>query len=72
MREFVMKASTYEQAEFCRLCSNMQELVRCKDCKNFRSENYVAPCKKVMRSEDADENWFCADGERKEGTTWQT
>ena len=41
-------------------------VVRCKDCKNFRPENYVAPCKKVMRCEDADENWFCADGERKE------
>ena len=47
--------------EYCPL----KEIVRCKDCKNFRPENYVAPCKKVMRSEDADENWFCADGERR-------
>lgn len=41
------------------------QVVRCKDCKNFRPKNYVAPCKKVMRSEDANENWFCADGEKK-------
>ena len=40
--------------------------VRCKDCKNYRPGNIVAPCLKVLRGENADDNWFCADGERRE------
>ena len=65
-----MKASTDEQAEFCRRYSNMQELVRCKDCKHRDKEivpdgaweGYVF-CKKDCAGHKDD--WFCADGERK-------
>lgn len=39
-------------------------LVRCKDCKYYR-KNPVIPCTHVLRPEDVDENWFCADGKRR-------
>ena len=44
----------------------VRELVRCKDCKYYKPENQAASCCKVLRDENANENWFCADGERKE------
>ena len=86
MSEFIMKASTDEQAEFCRRYSNMQELVRCKDCKHRPKkpnlETYEdgfdiefpdgskCPCKcssDEYYSWYPDDEWFCAEGERKEG-----
>ena len=33
MREFILKAFTEDEAEAC-MQHNIQELVRCKDCKN--------------------------------------
>ena len=33
-----------------------KELVRCKDCKEYGCDTYL---------ERGDDNWFCADGERK-------
>lgn len=70
MSEFIMKASTDEQAEFCRRYSNMQELVRCKDCEHcyFASnripseQNYA--CGK--HGFDVAPDWFCADGVAKD------
>ena len=69
MSEFIMKASTDEQVEFCRRYSNMQELVRCKDCKKY-GDNNKCPIEALINSDSKqffafDENWFCADGERK-------
>ena len=34
------------------------EVVRCKDCKYFKT--------RLCENEDNYDNWFCADGERKE------
>jgi len=63
MSEFIMKASTDEQAEFCRRYSNMQELVRCKDC-TLRNE---INCPQYYRRTEISDDYFCADGKRKEG-----
>ena len=68
MSEFIMKASTDEQAEFCRRYSNMKELVRCKDCKfGFSEYGYVFCTKPYVEKGSANHkpDWFCADGERR-------
>lgn len=41
------------------------ELVRCKNCKFFRPNNPTVGCLKVLRSENADGDWFCAAGEKR-------
>ena len=47
-----------------------QELVRCKDCICYRyygpSEEIVSECT-INHCKNPDADWFCADGERKEG-----
>ena len=47
----------------------MNKLVRCKDCKNYRyyglSEETVSECI-IGHEENPDGNWFCADGKRRE------
>ena len=35
------------------------EVVRCKDCKYFKT--------RLCENEDNHDDWFCADGERKDG-----
>ena len=66
VRDLVMKYDDYLIAHAdCGEYVVEQELVRCKNCEYYRN-NPVAPCKKVMRSEDADENWYCADAKRKQ------
>ena len=63
MRYFILRTFTDDEAETCLRC-NMQELVRCKDCK------YGEPgacgdgvdCDGVWH--DAD--WFCAAGKRRD------
>ena len=66
MIEFILKASTDEQVEFCRRYSNMQELVRCKDCKHYKDGFCYNP--NTYDDEKTKGNtvpdWFCADGER--------
>ena len=44
-----------------------KELVRCNDCKygSLWSDEQVIVCDKLSKTRD--KNWFCADGERKEG-----
>ena len=34
-------------------------VVRCKDCKYFKTQ--------LCQNEDSHDDWFCADGERKDG-----
>ena len=57
---------TKEQAEqFRDAFKNLTVVVRCKDCKNLGYTNSHWFCKWLNRC--VDEDWFCADGERKEG-----
>lgn len=46
---------------------NVQELVRCKDCRHYRyyglSEETVSECR-IDHCDNPDADWFCADGER--------
>lgn len=49
-------------------CPIKGELVRCGECKYYEKFNsWCAYCKKVD-SYISNENWYCADGERKEQT----
>ena len=61
MAEFILRARTEEQAEFCRKFSNMQEIVRCKNCAN----NIGGRCKNLDLWVETDPEWFCADGRNK-------
>ena len=54
------KKSVEEATE---LFNNIVTVVRCKDCWK-RGSYYDCPCHENGRDEDDD--WFCADGERKE------
>lgn len=44
---------------------NHGELIRCKDCKNLGYTNSHWFCKWMNRC--VDEDWFCADGVKKDG-----
>ena len=43
------------------------EVVRCKDCKYWHETIYDTPKWMPCMSVQTSGNWFCADGERKEG-----
>lgn len=70
MSEFILVAYTEQEAEVCRQYSNMQELVRCKDCKygektpTFRYYPNITWCNQHSTSHNDD--WFCANGVKKE------
>ena len=51
----------------CGTWVSAENVVRCKDCKygNLWSDEQVIVCDKFSKTRD--KNWFCADGERKEG-----
>ncbi len=66
MRDFILKTFTDDEAETCLRC-NMQEIIRCKDCKHKEesvSPSWEAWCNRLHCGCDLD--WFCADGERKQ------
>lgn len=44
---------------------NHGELVRCKDCKH-RAKNHRCYADNSMRGSYVGNNWFCADGERRD------
>lgn len=46
------------------LTNKPQEFVRCKDCKYLDSEWDYCP---KLDKDDVEPDWFCADGERREG-----
>ena len=46
------------------------EVVRCKDCEYYGGKDYHCPCNSTgdpFLDWVPDEDWFCADGKRKEG-----
>lgn len=52
-----------DSGEYTFQCKVLGELVRCKDCK-YRNDAILCPmCSEGM---DTADNWFCADGKRKE------
>ena len=64
MKEFIVRA--YEQETIDALESNnAQEIIRCKDCKYWDADTHECNIKIGWFACCAD--WFCADGERKEG-----
>lgn len=64
-RYFILKTFTHDEADICKRC-NLQEVVRCKDCKHGGMDSTSYPkhwCS--AHSEYHEEDWFCADGEHK-------
>lgn len=66
MKEYIVQAIAQETIDSFD-AHNAPELVRCKDCR-WRA-NHGATSTKWLPCMDNryDDNWFCADGERKEG-----
>lgn len=62
-----MKEWIWEDSDDGYVSTRKQELVRCKDCK-FKQDSSVAGrtwwCNRLEKH--CDDDWFCADGERKE------
>lgn len=67
MKAFILNTFTDDEAETCQRC-NMKELVRCKDCKSKEKDGISEGfhyCN--INGLQVTDDWFCADGERKEG-----
>ena len=67
MRDFILKTFTDDEAETCQRC-NMQEVIRCKDCKDacIYSDDWVICTHVDSNGNDKHPvDWFCADGERR-------
>ena len=64
--EDVIKCKTIEKTEKCPIKG---ELVRCKDCRwaCLAPQRQTATCMKNRLPFTHDYDWFCADGERKDG-----
>ena len=60
------KDRKHEKPEDFVLMYRGRELVQCKDCK---WHNDPINCKLASEGLHTDGNWFCADGERKKGTS---
>ena len=65
MREFILRTYTDDEAETCKRCG-LQEIVRCKDCKHYRKIDNGGICVMLAREEKMTDDWFCADGERRD------
>lgn len=71
-KDELLKALQYDRDQYQKgYADRDSEIVRCKDCKHgFRLDdtNYIV-CSRPFASnrETHTEDWFCADGERKEG-----
>lgn len=76
MSEFTLVAYTEQEAEVCRKYSNMQELVRCKNCKfgyclnpSCDEKEKIYECIKYPIANlriTHESDWFCADGVKRE------
>jgi len=64
IREYIIKISDEIMEE--EIADRPQELVRCKDCK-YRREIPVMGNIVCVDNSVHSPDWFCADGERKEG-----
>ena len=63
MKEYIVQAFAQETIDSFD-AHNAPELIRCMDCKNLGYTNSHWFCKWLNRC--VDEDWFCADGKRKE------
>ena len=62
MKEYIVQAIEPETIDSFD-ANNAPELIRCNDCKNLGYTNSHWFCKWLNRC--VDEDWFCADAERK-------
>lgn len=62
MTEFIITCESELQNDGSYKIKRYRELVRCKDCKHWEQSNGHCPFNSIFTNED----WFCADGERKE------
>ena len=63
MKEYIIKANVSGKlADECLKVLDAKELVCCKDCKYHDEDKDINFCDCGNRPDD----WFCADGERKE------
>ena len=68
-REFIIKAFNEDEAEYC-IKTNMQEVVRCKDCRHSFMGNYFKgyACKRLSGEDTftVSPDDYCSKGERRE------
>ena len=64
MKEFIVRVIDPEEIQWYEEEPEIPELVRCKDCKHYDSE--TQSCLDGLDGIFQPE-WFCADGERKDG-----
>ena len=64
MKEYIVKIYTQETIDLFDAYNDHSVLIRCKDCKHY--DSFTQQCQNGLDGIFTPE-WFCADGERKEG-----
>lgn len=66
MKEYIIKIDEDKKDIMgnCPLVEKPQELVRCKDCKHYKD----GKCFYTMRRHGLEDDWFCADGRKRDDT----
>lgn len=64
MKEYIVQAIAQETIDSFD-AHNAPELIRCKDCKHWNKEEH--DCNIKVGHFTAPPDWYCADGERKDG-----
>lgn len=66
-QESIIKSLKADLSETLDIVTNRKNVTHCKDCKHNDDPDY--PCERHTICTNAvnDENWFCADGQMKEG-----
>ena len=69
-RDELLKALRYDRDQYQKGYADRDaEIVRCEDCEYSYTEGFVHPhliCEKHPEFEEVADDWFCADGKRKE------
>ena len=66
-KEFIIRTSIPEEIEFYEE-EETPELVRCKDCKYWQTNTqFCTRWSAPFATQHTSPDWFCADGERKDG-----
>mgnify|MGYP007012498009 CR=1 FL=1 len=66
-QESIIESLKADLSETLDVVTNRKNVTHCKDCKHNDDPDY--PCERhtICTNAENDENWYCADGQRKEG-----
>ena len=66
MREYIVPVGDKGNMNMIENELHLQQLIRCKDCNHFEPDGIYTICYR-HNGLSPNDDWYCADGERKEG-----